>query len=192
MVAHKFRKLDLLLDHGPALFFRLRLFLCRSSDLFVLTNVAFILIFVISFLIACVIDCKHFTHDCCAAEIVDGQVATPLILIFEPSKAPALAGLFVAHQTNPDGLAILGENGNDVSFGQVEVEAADIDVGRVAVVGMPGCVGRNDFFQLALIETLDLFYLVHAEDAMKMFGGREIMTLTLMACESWPGKGGES
>lgn len=143
------------------MFLWLRLFLCGAGDLLVLANVAFIFVFVVAFLVAGVVDGEHFAHDGCAAEVVDGQVAAPLVLVFQPAEAPALAGFLVAHEADPDGLAILGEDCDDVSFGQVEVEAADVDVGRVAVVGVPGCIRGDDLFQLALVEALDLFDLIH-------------------------------
>ena len=37
--------------------------------------------------------------------------------------------------------AVLREDGYDVAFGEVEGEPADVDVGCVAVVGVPGCFG---------------------------------------------------
>jgi hypothetical protein len=75
-------------------------------------------------------------------------------------------------------LAILREDCDDVSFGEVEVEAADVDVGRVAVVGVPGCVGGDDFFELALVEALDLLDLVHGGLRWRGAKGKKlVMTL---------------
>ena len=54
------------------------------------------------------------------------------------------------------GVAVLREEGQDVTFAELEGEAADVDVGCVAVVGVPGGVGRDAFLELKVVEALDL------------------------------------
>jgi hypothetical protein len=162
-VAHELCQFNFFLDQRSGFLFGFRLFRICTGDLLVLTDVAFIFVFIVSLLVSRVVDGEHLPHNGCAAEVVDSEIATPLIFVFQPTKALALSCFLVAHEADPDGLAILREDCDDVSFGEVEVEAADVDVGRVAVVGVPGGVGGDDFFEFALVEALDLLDLVHGD-----------------------------
>lgn len=49
------------------------------------------------------------------------------------------------------GLAVLGEYGEDVTFREVEGEAAYVEPGCVAVVGVPGCGGGAGWEVLVLL-----------------------------------------
>jgi len=53
-------------------------------------------------------------------------------------------------------IAVLAEDGDEIAFGQVEGEAADVDVGGVTVVGVPGGGGGDSGFEFALVEGLSL------------------------------------
>lgn len=44
-------------------------------------------------------------------------------------------------------VSVLGEDGEDVAFREVEGQAADVDVGCVAVVGVPGGVWGDAFLE---------------------------------------------
>lgn len=50
------------------------------------------------------------------------------------------------------GVAILREDDTDVALGEFWQEAADVDPGGVAVVGVPGCGGWGGVFELAFVE----------------------------------------
>jgi hypothetical protein len=54
------------------------------------------------------------------------------------------------------GIAVLAEDGDEVTFGKVEGEATDVDVGGVTVVGVPGGGGGHSGFEFALVEGLSL------------------------------------
>ena len=53
------------------------------------------------------IDGNNAAEDLCATEIVNGQVAAPLVLVLQKCKTLALAGLFVADHVEIHRLAIL-------------------------------------------------------------------------------------
>lgn len=135
-------------------------------------------------LVARVVDAHHAAQDVGAAEVVDGQVGAPLVAVLEPAEALGLARLLVARQLDEDGLAVLREDDDDVALGERVGEPAEVDVGRVAVVRVPGGLGRaaersvssgaqtnvgregvgwhvHSMFELALVERLDGAYLVH-------------------------------
>jgi len=61
-----------------------------------------------------------------------------LILILEEGEPFRFPSLFISDQVDVSRLAVLGEDSYDVAFGALEGEAADVDVGCVAVVSMPG------------------------------------------------------
>lgn len=54
------------------------------------------------------------------------------------------------------GVSVLGEYGEDVAFAELEWQAADMDVGCVAVICVPGCVGWDAFLELELVQARDL------------------------------------
>lgn len=72
-----------------------------------------------------------------AAQIIDGEVCAALVLVFQPAEALGFARFFVADQLEEDGLAELREDGDDVSFRELVRQAAEVDVGCVAVVDVP-------------------------------------------------------
>lgn len=84
---------------------------------------------------------NHAASNGRAAEIVHGQVRASLILVLEPPKAPALAGVAVARKLQENGLAELGEDGDDIAFREFKRKAAKVDKGGVAIVDMPGGIG---------------------------------------------------
>ena len=55
------------------------------------------------------------------------------------------------------------EYGDDIAFGEVEGKPADVDVGGIAVIGVPGGFGRDAGFELAFVEVLDFADCVHGE-----------------------------
>ena len=101
-------------------------------------HIEFIIILTISLLIPCVIDSQGSTKNGGTSKIIDGEISASLVFILEEGKAFAFSGLFVPHQLKPDRFAELGENGNNITFGQVERETTDVYVGCIAVVSMPG------------------------------------------------------
>lgn len=104
-------------------------------------NLELVGVFVISRLVTRVVDAYHPTANLCAAEVVHGQVGASLVLILEPAEALGFAGFVVAGELQKYWLAELGEDGNDVAFGEFVRESAKVHKGRVAVVGVPGCIG---------------------------------------------------
>lgn len=56
------------------------------------------------------------TANFCSAQVVDGQIGAPLVLVLEPPKALGLARLFVADELQKDGFSELGEYGHDIAF----------------------------------------------------------------------------
>lgn len=55
----------------------------------------------------------------------------------------------------------MGEDGDDVAFGEVKGETADVDVGCVVEVAVPGAPGGDIVFEFALVEGLDFPDGVH-------------------------------
>lgn len=109
LVSHKLGKLQLFLQHGSVVLFLALVTAVRLSgaDLLVLADVKLVLVFVFLFLVSRVIDGKQPPHDSSTTQIVDGQIAAPLVLVLEPGESSALARFLVAHQPDPDGLAVL-------------------------------------------------------------------------------------
>jgi hypothetical protein len=60
-------------------------------------------------------------------------------LVLEPAEAARLARFLVARELDEYGLAVLREYYYYVAFGEFAGEAAEVDEGGVAVVGVPGC-----------------------------------------------------
>jgi len=102
-------------------------------------------------LIPTMIHPQHPAQNRRPAQIVHRQIAAALVLVFQKSEPPALAGFFVAREVQVHGVAVLREEGQDVTFAELEGEAADVDVGCVAVVGVPGGVGRDAFLELEVV-----------------------------------------
>lgn len=83
----------------------------------------------------------HASANRSTAEIVHGEVRAALVLVLQPPKTLALAGLMVACELEEDGLAVLRENSDDIALRELVGEAAKVDVGCVAVIDVPGGVG---------------------------------------------------
>lgn len=96
-----------------------------------------------------------------STQIVYGQVATPLVLVLDPREAPRFARLLVARKLDPDGLAVLGKYGDNVTLCQLKGQTTNVDEGRIAVVGVPGALGIDSRLELALVELLDGAHRVH-------------------------------
>lgn len=105
-------------------------------------NSALFQVLVVSRLVPCVIHAHHTASDLRAAEVVHGQVRAALVLVLEPTEASALAGFAVARQLQEDGLAELGEDCDDIAFGELKGEATKENERGVAVVDVPGGIGR--------------------------------------------------
>ena len=74
-------------------------------------------------------------------------------------------------------VAILAEDGEKIALGEIEGEAADVDVGGVAVVGMPGGGGGDGDFEFAFVEGLGLADGVHRRMKRGGFQEREVRLL---------------
>lgn len=92
--------------------------------------------------------------DLRASQVIDSQVCAALILVLEPPETFALTRLLVAHELEEDGLAELREDGDHVAFRELVRQAAEVDVSRVAVVDVPGRVGRAGEDGCVLVEAL--------------------------------------
>lgn len=88
-----------------------------------------------------VVDADHAAVDGRAAQVVDGEVGAALIFVLEPAEAARLARLLVASELEEGRLAVLREDGDDVTLAELVWEAAEVDKRRVAIVDMPGGVG---------------------------------------------------
>lgn len=62
-----------------------------------------------------------------------------------------------------DRIPVLGEDGQDVALGELEREPADVDVGGVAVIGVPAAVGGDHFLELGFVEAGDLANGLHGD-----------------------------
>lgn len=71
-------------------------------------------------LVSRMIDSKDTTHHCCTSQIVNREIRTSLIFVFEKSEPFAFAGIFVAHEVDVDWLAVLGKDSHDITFGEIE------------------------------------------------------------------------
>lgn len=78
------------------------------------------------------VNLQYPPHHARAAEVIHREVRRALVFIFQKREAFALPGLFVADEIDVGRFPELGEDGQDVAFGQVEGEAAYVDVGRVS------------------------------------------------------------
>ena len=76
------------------------------------------------------------------------------------------------------GVAVLGKDGEDVAFAQLEGQAADIDVGGVAVVGVPASIGWDAFFEFGIVEAGNL-----ADGLHPLFYGGEAVWCGAVWCE---------
>ena len=77
-------------------------------------------------------------RDLRATKIVNRKVGAALILVLEPTEALGLACFLVARKFQKGWIAKLGEDCDYIAFGEFEREATEVDVGRVAVVDVPG------------------------------------------------------
>ena len=75
---------------------------------------------------------QHPAHHARAAEVVHREVRRALVFIFQEREPFAFPGFLVADQVDVGRLAKLGEDGQDVAFGEVEGEAAYVDVGGIS------------------------------------------------------------
>lgn len=101
------------------------------------TNFELVLVLVIALRVASVIDAQKAPTNFCTTEIVHGQIGALLVFVFEPPKSLRLACFLIAYKLQKYGLAKLRENCDYVAFGELVRQAAEINVRRVAVVGMP-------------------------------------------------------
>lgn len=105
-------------------------------------NLALLHVLVIPRLVSRVVHTDQAASNCCTTKVVHSQVRATLVFVLEPAEAPALAGVAVARQLQEDGLAELGEDCDDIAFGELKWEAAKEYEGGVAVVDVPGGIGR--------------------------------------------------
>jgi hypothetical protein len=84
------------------------------------SNIEFSHVLILPWLIPRMIDIQQPSHKARAPQIVHGKIATPLILVLEPTKATRLARLLISRELKPDGFAVLGEYCDDVAFGEVK------------------------------------------------------------------------
>jgi hypothetical protein len=143
MVAHKFSKLDFFREHRPPLvLFFLAIFVVGNLLAFLAhdvlpANLVLLQVFVIPGFIPSVIYRYQSPSDLRTAKVIHGQISTPLVFILEPAEALGLSSLLVACKLEKYGFAELGEDCDDVAFGQLVRQAAKVDIGCVAVVYMP-------------------------------------------------------
>lgn len=136
MVPQQRRQFLPLLQHRPCL----HLILSLTSRIPFHSSIlqAIFLFLIVPLLILRMIHLQHPPHDRRSSQVIHGQVRATLILILEEREPFGLAGLLVADELDERGFPELGEDGDDVAFGEVEGEAADVDVGGVGVVAVPG------------------------------------------------------
>lgn len=138
-IAHEFRQLLLLLQQWSRHLWALTPPLLSRGLLVSSVKIDIVLRFLsVLPLVSRVINPQYPSHDFCSSEIIHRQVRTSLIFIFEKTEAFAFPALLVAHEIDVDGFAVLAEDSDDVAFGEVERESANVNVGCVAVVGVPG------------------------------------------------------
>lgn len=99
-------------------------------------------VLVVPGLIARMVHTHHTATYRCTAEIVHGQVRAALVLVLEPAEAPALAGVAVARELEEDGLTELRKDCDYVALRELKGEAAKVDECGIAIVDMPGSIGR--------------------------------------------------
>lgn len=102
-------------------------------------------------LIPTVIHTKHSAQDSRTTQIIHSQIAAPLVLVLQKGKAPALAGFLVACEIQVHWIAVLREDSQHITFAELEWQSTNVNVGCVAVVGMPGGVGRDAFLKLQVV-----------------------------------------
>lgn len=145
-------QLPLLPNHGPPLLFSLAALLHLHIHVLAIggplaahdvlpRDLELLGVLVVAHLVAGVVDAHEAAADLGAAQVVDGQVGAPLVLVLEPAEALALARLLVPRQLQEHGLPVLREDGDDVALRQLVRQAAEVDEGGVAVVGVPGGFG---------------------------------------------------
>ena len=184
MFTQQFLQLDLLLQHRPLLTspplpppslpIRIRILLLithQSRNI-----IPFLLI--LALLIPRMIHAQHAPKNRSSGEIIHSQIRTALVLILKKRETTALAGFLVPHEIDVHGFAVLREDGHHVAFGEIERKPADVEVGCVTVVGMPGCFGGafcllvgmygwvgvgdvHGVFEFAFVEGLNLADLIH-------------------------------
>ena len=89
-------------------------------------------------LVARMVDTDSPPENHSAPKVVDGQGGAALVLVLEEGKALGLACVAVADELDVGGLAVLREDGDDVALAQLVGQPADVDVGGVAPVLVPG------------------------------------------------------
>ena len=131
MLPQQFLQLEFLFDHRPSLLLALLFALLahRSTLQPPLPLLFFLAVFP---LISRMVHLQHPPHHARTAEVIHREVRRALIFVFQKRKAFALPGLFVADEIDIGRFPELGEDGQDVAFGQVEGEAAYVDVGCVS------------------------------------------------------------
>jgi hypothetical protein len=83
------------------------------------TNLELFRVLIVSCFVPRMVDAHQPATDLGATYIVDGQVGAALILVLEPSEALGFACFLVANQFEEGGFTKLGEDGDDVAFGEL-------------------------------------------------------------------------
>ena len=100
-------------------------------------DIVLFVVLVVPFLVPRMINFQLSSKNGRPTQVVDRKVGAPLIFVFEECEAFALSRFPVSHEFHPNGLAVLREYRNDIAFGKIERQAANIYVGSVTIVGVP-------------------------------------------------------
>lgn len=79
-----------------------------------------LLFLIIPHLVFRMVHLQYFPHNRRSAQIIDRQICTSLILIFQEREPLGFARFFVPDEFHEGGFPELGEDGDDVAFGEVE------------------------------------------------------------------------
>lgn len=92
-------------------------------------------------------------------QIVNSKNRASLVLVREEREPLGFSGALVAHEVHVDNLTILRKDGEEVALGEVEGDAADVDVGRVLKLGVPRRVLADAQERLLLVDNLRPLHL---------------------------------
>lgn len=104
---------------------------------------------------------QQAAQDLGTTQIVHSKITAPLILVLEEAKPFAFASLTVTDQVQMCRIAKLRKDCHHIAFGQIKRESANVDVGCVSVVGVPGGVGWRCSFEFSFVERLGCSNGVH-------------------------------
>lgn len=90
-------------------------------------------------------------------KIIYSQYRWALILVTNKAETFRLASIFVANKIDIDHFAILGEDADYVTFGQIERKATHEYPGAVPVLVVPGRLAVPE--QFLLTQLLDVFHV---------------------------------